>query len=243
MQTIYPLQIIPKTNYKIIDIEKLLNLENCIIVRRSLQNDINKTFNLLGKLRLDALVNLDSKGEFNVRNIIGYSCNLLGGHFEIKHIKFRQTKNDEFCGYAPWEIEEFIDFEHYKNCFEELEESIPIYFKLVDLWEKPIPFFSKDKEIVKKFGEAKSSSDNWGSEYKLLSIVNHVPTKLNFWHIEIDTNINIGKVKKNANIESDLKLQGYKVQISYHLLHNIISRYGFKTLVSQPSIIDENYYI
>lgn len=178
----YPTAIIPKRNYiNPIDIDALHSSnESYVTVRRSAKTE-DETFNELHKLKEHAIVANDKK-------ILGLSMNLLGGKFEVEHIKFR-TKN---AGSESWKTGEPVYFfQKHKNDFEVLEEVLPpIFLYLKDIHEVRFPYRKQyDKEtakICKALSIGIEIDENDSSKIILVgqSKVKHTPTNLNYWHIE-----------------------------------------------------------
>jgi hypothetical protein len=133
----YPLSILPRKNYvPRIDIDALCKEMTIFIIRRS-QKTGTELFNKFGKLREDALSETD---------VINMSMNLLGGAFRTEYIEFNPTKEAT----RNWNGIEPIFYSKYHTLVQTLPHATPIFFNVLDLHDKNIPYQrSKDKEVNK----------------------------------------------------------------------------------------------
>lgn len=171
---VYPLCILPYSHYKLsIDINQIVNEENCIIVRRSNKSE-KDSFNDLDILREDII------SEKDVPNL---SMNLYGSKFTNEHLKYR-------CfGEAVnlWKGEK-IKLSKYKTFYTVLETYSPIYFLIKDLHNKNFPYHRTNDKETQKFLKALNKVETIkDGKIKLngTSNVIHTPNKLNYWHVEL----------------------------------------------------------
>lgn len=186
--TKYPQSILPRRNYVAkIDIDKMLVNGNMplVVVRRS-----PIPFKLVGPKK-----NLLAE-ECVSENVFNYSMNLLGGGFQVKeHLGLRQK--DKGCN--DWDGESFLTEDELEGCWERLEESHPIYYRVEDLHGVGIPYKKKiEKErdyklILQQLIEQdkQAAIGVWepnGREVELTGVirVNHAPTMMNYWHVTLD---------------------------------------------------------
>ncbi len=104
----YPTKIIPRKNYKYIDVNELSSNDDIFVVRRSNFNSVNETFDDFGEVKERAIVE-------GVRQIPGLSLNLLSPLFTKNCLPFRQTGP----AMKMWEEGEYIFIRKYikhKTC-------------------------------------------------------------------------------------------------------------------------------
>lgn len=104
----YPLEIIPKPNYRKLDISKINEINNIFLIRRSLKPTLKETFSSNNLVRIDALVQEGSGRKFK-----NYSLNILGGLFEEVHISFIQKGKAT----EDWNFGETIKIEDFKDFY------------------------------------------------------------------------------------------------------------------------------
>ncbi len=170
----YPTCVIPYFHYKYkIDINHLICEDNCVIVRRSDKSE-EESFNDLDILREDII------SESDVPNL---SMNLYGGKFNNTHLKFRCVRpaTDLWNG-------EKIKISKYRTFYLLLDTYSPIYFLIKDLHNKEFPYYKTDDKETKKLLTAlnlSTLSENGKVKLNGKSFVEHTPTKLNYWHVEL----------------------------------------------------------
>jgi len=217
----YPLEILPKSNYRKLDIPIINEINNIFLIRRSLKSTLKETFSSNNLVRIDALVQEGSGRKFK-----NYSLNILGGLFEEKHISFIQKGK----AIEDWTMGETIRIEEYKDCYR-TENSIPIFFLLGKFHNINIPYHitnakeiedEENRKIFSAFNETSNIQVNGKCE------VVHVPTKLNFWHVELrSTDIN----EKDAKLKT-VKEQGVGKwhEFTKYLQDNIIKTNAYPNL-------------
>lgn len=176
----YPVEIIPKRWYKYICIDSLNTIPQIIISRTS---NLSKedSFDEFNQLKDRAIIN-SSMG------ILGLSMNLLGGKFWYKkHSQFRTLgKANEL-----WEFLEKVKIDDYLSDFIEKDSPFCLLFLLDDLHNIKVPFKREvDKSLRQKLESFDSSiklpnKNNELVEFLARSEIQHKPTKLNFWHVEL----------------------------------------------------------
>lgn len=178
----YPKAIIPKLSYvPIINIDSLFtHNKNVYLVRKS-SREFDETFNRVGEdfyLREDVI---------NHKEIPpGLSLNLLGGKFKTKHLKFRtlNSANNQWNG-----EEEIFLSDNIKN-YEFSDIYVPIYLHGNEMHRQTIPYNrpkDRNSELeLRKFSSSFENIELKGDTYNLKghSKITHVPTILNYWHVE-----------------------------------------------------------
>ena len=224
----YPNSILPKLRYRrYINIDELIEKQQMVILRRS-DKPVAETFNDLGILREDALV---------AKDLPGFSMNLLGANFKtpfIKYVPIINTKATE-----RWNGIDKIYLADYINLYKIKEVWSPIFFKGSDMHNLEIPYTkSEDKSILKvlkklhlKYEVSDSTINSSGK-----AIIKHVPTNLNYWHLELHlTNFNGDIIKKVSN-QFDKDISGY-------LISHVLSVKGSQELNVAIDIIPKSFYI
>jgi len=232
--SLYPAILLPKLNYHLIDISVLNKVSGILLIRRSEKDSLEETFDELGNVRTDALTKGGSGSKFK-----HYSINLIGGGFIITHLNLRQIEE----GQQNWV--EGASVEDYLNKFITLPNpSIPIYFLLQDLHNVPIPYTTTDKEEIEKYRElfeAFNEEPLKQVEVKGTCTIKHVPTNLNFWHVQLETEDSIGKPAKLTTPKEDNESKRHS--ISRYLIEDVIKA-SAKPNYNPPIIeIPENLYI
>jgi len=106
---IFPLEILPKRNYRpVINLSSLIENQSVFILRRS-NASFSDTFNELGYLRESALI---------PKEIPNLSLNLLGGKFKPKDACFRIINN----GQKKWMNNEPVFLCEYLKDFKKLDK-------------------------------------------------------------------------------------------------------------------------
>lgn len=166
----YPKILLPKKNYKMIDIENLVDLR-LFLVRRALKLKSEDVFDEFGFLLDGAIV------EESLKDIAGMSMNLLGGHFLVEHIRFIPKK----AAMKDWEEGNDVAWEDIKSNIESIENSIPIFFELFSIHKQVYPYFKANKNLPKGIAVDSNSKH---TKFQGSTCITHKPTLANFWHIE-----------------------------------------------------------
>jgi len=111
--------------------------------------------------------------------------NLLGGSFQTEDIKYRTDQK----GSENWNGEPIL-LSEFQNSFEVLKDDKPaIFFGIGSLHNKSVPY----KMDVSTNKEAKKFAQSCGhlfegpkANFIAKTVVLHSPTKLNYWHVELD---------------------------------------------------------
>ncbi|GBD87589.1 hypothetical protein BMS3Abin03_01523 [bacterium BMS3Abin03] len=175
----YPKAIIPKQYYKgtivFEEIESTKN--NYVVIRRSLKDSAN-TFDSLGYLRQDSLVDHE-------KDIFGLSMNLLSDKYRAEYVKFR-TKD---AANSRWNEGERVKINDYLNFIEILSNPYPIFSKLNEIANKNIPITKNlnKQERNKILGKLKISNEEIKNyKFKGSTTITHSPIRLNYWHVEFN---------------------------------------------------------
>lgn len=192
----YPRSISPRAaNRHRLPMCKLLrDYPELIVVRRC---DDPAPFALSGTGKIKKL-----KDEiFANENLLEMSVNLLGGKFKLHHLAFspfRQFVEDEWCGRKVFDYSSLEDYYTVNNTYgviffgvSQVNTFTFPYSKAVD--KKNFPILkdagekAKKKERIDKelVGELGSAGNNMTKMQAWLH-VNHHPTILNYWHMQID---------------------------------------------------------
>jgi|GEM_PF-6919178 len=212
----YPQQIIPKVTYKReIDISQINSPPlNFILARRSLK-DHNNTFDNLGYLRRDALVN-------KLSDAIGLSMYFVTKIHNDNFIKFRTFNSAS----KYWNEGVTVKFSDYSKYFEIITPYCPIYFNLNDIDRKKIPykknFAKKEKQkILEKLNIDINQIDNF--ELTGETKIKHKPIILNYWHVEL--HIESDKLIDRGKIISDIKTK-WKERLVEYAVSDILTIHG-----------------
>lgn len=226
----YPVDIIPKSNFKYLKFDKLNRLPNIYIVRRSECQSYSETF-VNGLVLQKAILGLRG-----YKALSGLSMNLLGGKFKSKHIKYLQKG----IASKDWEPGKKVE---YKTCLSDvikLDIYIPIYISLDKLHNVCIPYVRKNNSDVKNM-----MVDAFKSAYTNKPILKlngkirleHKPINLNYWHIELklDEDPNLGtKPVRISSSSGDpiqpISEQSIGVQFSTHILEQALLSNSKSTL-------------
>lgn len=211
----YPQSILPHLNYVTkIDLEEILDNEKLplVVVRRS-----PIPFELVGPKK--NLLAEDCVSE----NVFNYSMNLLGGDFQVReHLELRQKNK----GTEDWDGKSFLTEDELEECWEHVEESYPIYYKVEDLHGVEIPYkkkFEKERDynvILQLLIEQdmRTAIGIWkpsDKEVKLTGVmrVNHAPTMMNYWHVTLDAYELFAQEKplKKSKSAWNAEIRGYMV--------------------------------
>ena len=204
--------ILPHEGYKPrMDMNGLLAKERSLtVVRRS-----PVPFELIGP-RGDLL-----SEDCVTENIFNYSMNLLGGEFQVGlHLAIRQKGR----GVDDWDGETFLSDEEIAVCWELVDASYPIYYRVSDLQNVEIPY----KKRIGKESEYKALQDQmiaqdvraamsvWDPADPVVSFkgfmrVNHAPTLMNYWHVTLDVYESFAPEKplKKSKSAWNAEIRGY----------------------------------
>ena len=156
----YPVEILPKENYKIIDSEQLNREVDIYLVRRSLEEE---PMNRMRNLNFSALLALGDEGDF-----YDMSWNLLG-IFKSEYVKFIAPCSDWNLGQKPLRVEEVEKLENYR-----IDDKPPLFFKYRDIYGFPFPYEKNIQNGKKPVTKVLESCVR----------VDHRPTQANFWHFQ-----------------------------------------------------------
>jgi len=187
----YPLEILPKWYYTHnINIDSILKKnQNVYLLRHS-----SKTKNELFK-NLDSEYVQIREDAIDYKDVPNLSVNLLGGLFDLKHLKYKiilGTKSSK-----KWNGKSVIFCNEHKENFS-INDNInaSIYLNANGIHNTKMPYNHFDsKEVTKELNKLSKSFntsyqpiiENGSKKYKLDGQlqVKHDPLNLNYWHIEI----------------------------------------------------------
>lgn len=182
----YPNYILPKTNYKpLMNVDGLVKSQPTCLVRRS-DKSLEDTFNKLGDyytLKEGVIIHSD---------IPNLSLNLLGGLFEVQHIKYKTNHAD--LSSKRWDGTSPIYLADYVNSYIKVENYCAVYIDANNVHDVNVPYkrpvdkeltnllkaFNKDRGFEEE--ELKKVKNDYVLEGK--TEVAHDPTNLNYWHVE-----------------------------------------------------------
>jgi len=233
-QLTYPSCILPRTKYiHLINFSSLLETQAVFILRRSEKN-CEETFNRLGDnvtLREDSIEPID---------IPNMSLNLMGGKFLEKHLKYIPDGKAEAV--RMWNGRSKIYLINFLKSYKVEKKYCPIYFDCNAIFEQYFVYGRrKAKELnteLKLFYEKigkKMDYDKEIHEFIGHTSLSHVPTNLNYWHVEfnlIDYRKEVIK-RKNTNWIEDLGEQ---------IIKNILTANAYATVPIELPVIPERYY-
>jgi hypothetical protein len=213
----YPKDIIPSSEYvQDFEIDSLIDFgHNYCIVRRSNKSD-DETFDEYGQVREDAII-------ASLGRVHGNSMNLLG-YFKTKYICYNQPNE---AGKSWKKATDEKLWETYKSQLTYIKNSTPIFYNLKDIHKQPIPYkrpLSSDKGFKKFIEELpiKGKIEGGVAFCDGHSHIVHVPTKLNYWHIEFHVKDIQGKPLKKTKNETltlaeimDIDNQHWQDQLAY----------------------------
>lgn len=205
----YPKTLLPKKQYKKIDIDNLVGL-NVFVVRRALKFKNEDIFDELGLLLDGAII------DESLKDVSGMPMNLLGGKFLVEHIRFIPKKGAT----KDWDEVSDAVWEDIKDNIESIENPIPIFFELFSIHKQTYPYYRENKSLPKGI-----TTDNnlKSTKYQGSTYVFHKPTLANFWHIEFhilenelfeSQLINRGKIASFDNSRKPDE-QSYRTQCAY----------------------------
>lgn len=200
----YPISLIPQIHYKAkIDIDSLAKGSGAYLVRRSdlpFEDTFNRTKRHGYTLKSDVI---------NESDISGLSLNLLGGDFQVEHLKYRILPKTD--AQEKWEFNRkvFIS-EHYKE-YELQDVTCEYYFSIGDInkiifsyeypYEKSNPSIENFFKVMGRENAEVFKDDNSSKKVKLPGRikVHHDPLNMNYWHAEIHVyDYNDNKIERGA---------------------------------------------
>ena len=229
----YPKEIIPSQHFVEMQFVDDLDIFNyCHLIRRSSFDTYERTFDEFDEIQIDALFPLNvHSGKPDLKKCIGYSMNLLGGHFNVEHIKYRTLQK----GSDLWDFRQQINLQEYIDCYEVLEtKSIPVFFEFEALNEFQVSVITSNKDIVKNIYKDAEHNDQKTKALKELfdgkkheidckvSIV-HRPTVLNFWHVQLEVEYPIGVQSDNFSSVKSSKIVELGVVTDLNEMKELIS--------------------
>ena len=238
----YPKCLLPKSRYRYIEINKLNNLSNVIIVRRSEAKSFTETFSRGGVVMQNALF-----GTRGYKAAQGLSMNVLGGKFKSKHIKFLQRGNSG----KLWNPGDRINFREGIKEVIKVNNPIPIYIQLKSIHNISVPYSRPlEGEAKKKLLAFTDKIKNSKVSLKGKTIIEHKPILFNFWHIELalkeDIKLNEDPVKitKSTFDEGrEAENQSVGVQFVKHIWETIMISNCKPFLPITPSKISQKMFI
>jgi hypothetical protein len=225
--TYYPSSILPKIKYCTkIDIDALLRHQELYILRRS-NKTRSETFNELGILREDAILG---------KEIPGLSMNLLGAKFKagfikyVPHVKTRAVVN--------WDGSKTIYLSDFIGLYSTIEIYSPIFFRGSDIHNISIPYVKKEnKELTRILGKLKLKYRLSNGDVKATgrAVLEHVPTNLNYWHVE--------QCLLNFNdIAIPTLKNGFDKDISGYFIAHVLSVKALPDIDVQPTPLAKSSY-
>lgn len=181
----YPEEIIPQPDFvKPFPLEELTKDDS----------DYHVCFRIDGDLD-----NYTEAGSFNGKRKLMRKCfphmphlsmNLHGGLFKPEYVRFVQKKP----GSDEWNGSKVIDINEFLECIEERPEAMPVFFKSKVICQQGIrtlvSFKHKDsfKAMKALFTKVDFPEYHDGIEVELFTDIKivHVPTNLNYWHLQIE---------------------------------------------------------
>lgn len=221
----YPHSIIPKPLFRErINFGELLSRQIVYILRRS-DKLKGETFNELGYLREDIIFRKD---------VPNMSMNLMGTFFKEQYLRFvpeMGTKATE-----NWDGKSKVYLSEFINKYKTITNCSAIYFEAADLHNIDIPYSKPhDKEAEKLFKTLKHQIVDNIIIANSKTVLEHSPTYLNYWHIELSLlDFNSDPVKK-------IKNNFHKDSAGYFLLH-VLSIKALPNLKSPLTPIKKSFY-
>ena len=227
----YPRKILPNRKFvKQIDIQKAIDSDKIYVLRRSNQSE-SETFNDLGLLREEAISDKNTWKE-----IPSLSFNLLGGFFKTKHSKYSTNGK----GSEEWDGASMISFWDFINLFEIKKFKGFYIFDAKDLHNITVPISSSEtnREAKKKLAQLKLIPINEDGKIMVngKTIIRHVPTNLNYWHIQLEI---ISPLHENKSIPRGTGNEFAKSACSF-VLTNILTTNAKK--IAQFSVLKKELY-
>ncbi|MBF4508255.1 hypothetical protein IRZ83_16380 [Flavobacterium sp. JLP] len=215
---IYPRQILPKKNYKLLLDFDILKLQQVYLIRRS-NLSYDETFFKFGngfEINEDAIIN-------HPKSILGLSTNIAGGPFKEKHLKFRLNMHSS--GNEKWIKKKRVFLYSHLDSIS-LTAGCAIYMNVNKIHKYPHDCKKPYSNELVKFlstintpiSEEVNDSGNKTIKVPGTCIIKHDPLVLNYWHAEFHL-IDI----PNGN---EIKKYGSKWLEEYcrEIITNVISR-------------------
>lgn len=195
----YPLCLIPKPYFRIINIDELLGESNDYYLLRRSSETKTIPFDEFGFLISKYFV--ESRKE-----LPNLSLNILG-YFKKPHIVFRSIN------YASqrWRISRFVNYFKLLKNIQLLENVYPIIIPFDRFHNVRFPYVRNDKEYLKKIPDELKSTH----EPSINMRIEHYPNNSNFWHVQLDIK---DRVTNNVNFKAK-----YGEGIYNHVVLNILS--------------------
>lgn len=223
----YPSKILPRINFKgKINITDINNELHCIIVRRSDKNK-EETFNELGMLR---------PGTLDIKRVPGMSLNLLGAFFLPEYSFFRTSGK----GSDSWGEGEVVYLSDHLKEYHFVDNTTLIFFDVNKLHNITIPYnqSTQDSE-AKKFASIfnkKAEGDKYKFDGKVQ--IDHSPTKLNYWHVELNLTGEINQDQKLAGIKNK-----WHSSLAKSALESLLTPYAYSELNGIEEIPQHHYLL
>lgn len=177
----YPLELLPKINYKKITTEELP--KEAVIIRTT---DEKVILDELGKISDKYIVKSGSE-----KQVFDLSVNLYG-IYKLEHIKIQPKKGSGLDD--EWKEDDTCLTEVAQDKFEINENKEAIFFLVFDIHDKKIPY---NKEI-----------NGQTSDFEAICKVIHKPTIGNFWHFEVSYKEESGNMIQYGGSSWQKKLRG-----------------------------------
>ena len=243
----YPKYLLPRKYFRIFSLDELDPSKEYHLVRRSLKQTAQDTFDNFGLLKIGSLVAIDenSKKGF-INQVPGMSKCMLGGLFYSLHLKYR-AKN---VAMDDWEKDgPPIQFKELIKHIEVQPNPISIYFPLHQIHRKEIPFVldQKNREYKKKLPQQLTQSSTKINLSAMVELL-HKPTNSNFWHVELHIKDlmtdNYFKSQQVAKIisEEPIDQQKHGNQVANSVLENILMVNG-KAKIIKRAIMPIGVYL
>jgi len=223
----YPHSILPKPKYKsIINIDDLQSHQELVVLRRSSKSK-EESFNSIGNLRSDII---------DEKEIAGLSMNLMGTFLKEEHIVFSPKMRTKAVERWPGLVKVYLS--EFKSLYNILSTVSPIYYRVSDLHNITIPYKKQyDTEIEKVLKKLKLKFDTDNLEFKANGQIQieHAPTYLNYWHVELcllDFNTNPVRKIKNQ----------FHTSLASYVLSDILSVNGHSSLKEPVKPIHSCFY-
>lgn len=225
----YPNSILPKTCFKnFLEFDTLIENQQIFLLRRS-DKPLEHTFSILGGnyiLCQDAIEDSD---------LLDLSLNLLGGKFQIKHIKFIPKIKSEAC--YPWDGKSSIYLSDHLHNYSVVEVPCYIFIDSSNIHNETISYSrTQDKPLDKHL---KSLGKTFKPENKIYNFESRVkfvavPTNINYWHFEL-------RINEFDNDPISNKKPAWVKALCHQIFNDIIS-VNTSPLVPSYSKIPLSYY-
>lgn len=206
----YPASILPNQKYKSkFDLSDLVQKDDLYVVRRS-DLPLNQSFNTAKKLKASAIP---------LKRIPDLSMNLLGCFFKARHVKYFVYKP----GSDPWDGSK-IRIRNFRNAYKVANDAEPIFIQAKNISDIPIPFKAVNNSTNRGRVGNLPFEPNKDNEIQLFGTtrIEHSPTNLNYWHVELKViDFNDSPIKNAANKFNESACD---------FIHDIISECAVMTL-------------